>query len=365
MNSNFLKILQTSKNDRRDLFLASAVRLGTPLRNVEKDFWVCFVLDLLFNHKFENEPRLLFKGGTSLSKAYDLISRFSEDIDVTIYREDIGHSEDIATIQSWGKNKRDDYLNTIKTSCSTYILDNLKNRLTLQIQNELNNFGIKMPELKVLVDQNDKDQQTLLVEYPSLEASSKDVYIESKVKIEAGAKSALDPSKPTTIKPYIAKEFIRGNLSVPNVNCIAPERTFWDKAVIAHGLRAWFDTRKCLKNNGNRISRHYYDLHMLLNNTIGQNAIQDIDLGKECAFHASIFFFDKDSQQSSAAKGGFIIYPSDGMIPALRQDYEKMSAMIFGDTPTFDEILASIKSASIRLQNNECNKVVAHNSQTA
>jgi predicted nucleotidyltransferase component of viral defense system len=67
MNSNFLKVLQASENDRRNLFLEAAIRLGTPFRNVEKDFWVCFVLDLLFNDKLEDEPRLLFKGGTSLS----------------------------------------------------------------------------------------------------------------------------------------------------------------------------------------------------------------------------------------------------------------------------------------------------------
>jgi hypothetical protein len=352
MNSNFLKVLQASESDRRNLFLEAAVRLGTPLRNVEKDFWVCFVLDLLFNGKSKDEPRLLFKGGTSLSKAYDLISRFSEDIDITVYREDIGHSTDIATIQGWGRNKRNEYLDAIKATCSTYILGDLKDRLTLQIQNELNEAGISMPALKVVIDVTDKDQQTLLVEYPSLEASGKDDYIESKVKIEAGAKSALDPSRLITINPYIAHEFIGGDLGVPNVNCIAPERTFWDKAVIAHGLRARFEARGSLRNDGNRISRHYYDLHMLLNNAVGQNAIKDMNLGKECALHASIFFFDKDSKQSVAAEGSFLIYPSDDMIPALRRDYEQMSTMIFGQTPTFDEILKTIQSASAQLQGN-------------
>lgn len=352
MNQNFLEVLKASESDRRNLFLDTANRLGTPLRNVEKDFWVCFVLDLLFNGKTENEPRLLFKGGTSLSKAYDLISRFSEDIDITVYREDIGHPTDIATLQSWGRNKRNEYLGAIKNTCSNYILGDLKDRLSVQIQNELNNTGITMPALQVVIDTTDKDQQTLLIEYPSLEASGKDNYIESKVKIEAGAKSALDPSKLVTIKPYIAQEFVRGDLDVPNVNCIAPERTFWDKAVIAHGLRAWFEARGSLRNNGNRISRHYYDLHMLLNNPAGQNAIKDINLGKECALHASIFFFDKDSKQNLAAEGNFLIYPGDEMIPALRRDYEQMSTMIFGQTPTFDEILKTIQSASAQLQGN-------------
>ena len=352
MNQNFLEVLKASESDRRNLFLDTANRLGTPLRNVEKDFWVCFVLDLLFNGKTENEPRLLFKGGTSLSKAYDLISRFSEDIDITVYREDIGHPTDIATLQSWGRNKRNEYLGAIKNTCSNYIPGDLKDRLIVQIQNELNNAGITMPALQVVIDTTDKDQQTLLIEYPSLEASGKDNYIESKVKIEAGAKSALDPSKLVTIKPYIAQEFVRGDLDVPNVNCIAPERTFWDKTVIAHGLRAWFEARGSLKNDGNRISRHYYDLHMLLNNAVGQNAIKDMNLGKECALHASVFFFDKDSKQSVAAEGSFLIYPSDEMIPALRRDYEQMSTMIFGQTPTFDEILKTIQSASAQLQGN-------------
>lgn len=89
---------------------------------------------------------------------------------------------------------------------------------------------------------------------------------------------------------------------------------------------------------------------MLLNNSVGQNAIQNIELGKECAMHASIFFFDKDSQQNLAAEGHFSIYPSDQMIPALRRDYDQMSAMIFGETPSFDAILSSLDSASKEIQ---------------
>lgn len=89
MNPNFLPIIAATPDDRLQLFLATATRLGTPLQNVEKDFWVCWALDLLFNGQETNKPRLLFKGGTSLSKAYGLISRFSEDIDITVFREEI------------------------------------------------------------------------------------------------------------------------------------------------------------------------------------------------------------------------------------------------------------------------------------
>jgi Nucleotidyl transferase AbiEii toxin, Type IV TA system len=90
MNTSLASVIGASDADRRDLFLTAAARLGTAVQNVEKDFWVCWVLDALFNGLEPGGPRLLFKGGTSLSKAFGLISRFSEDIDITVFRDDIG-----------------------------------------------------------------------------------------------------------------------------------------------------------------------------------------------------------------------------------------------------------------------------------
>lgn len=80
MNPNFNTIIQASDEERRGLFLTAAARLGTAVQNIEKDFWVCWTLDALFNGLPPGSPRRLFKGGTSLSKAFGLISRFSEDI---------------------------------------------------------------------------------------------------------------------------------------------------------------------------------------------------------------------------------------------------------------------------------------------
>ncbi len=88
MNSGLSEFLKATPQDRRDVFLSAAARLGTPEQNVEKDFWVTWTLDVLFNGLPDSHPRFLFKGGTSLSKAYGLISRFSEDIDITVFREE-------------------------------------------------------------------------------------------------------------------------------------------------------------------------------------------------------------------------------------------------------------------------------------
>jgi hypothetical protein len=90
MNAQYLEILRADAADRRGLFLPAATRLGTAVQHVEKDFWVCWALDAMFNGRSSESPRLLFKGGTSLSKAFGLIDRFSEDIDITVFRDDLG-----------------------------------------------------------------------------------------------------------------------------------------------------------------------------------------------------------------------------------------------------------------------------------
>jgi predicted nucleotidyltransferase component of viral defense system len=106
MNSAYQAILGLSDADRRDLFLTTASRVGTTLQNIEKDFWVCWTLDVLFHQLGGGGARLLFKGGTSLSKAYGLIDRFSEDIDVTVFRQDIGEATTVAELEGLGRRPR-------------------------------------------------------------------------------------------------------------------------------------------------------------------------------------------------------------------------------------------------------------------
>ena len=98
-------VLSASQKDRRDLFVGAGLRLGTVEHNIEKDFWVCWTLDALFNGLQQGGPRLLFKGGTSLSKGYGLIARFSEDIDITVFREDIGEPASTEELESLSGKK--------------------------------------------------------------------------------------------------------------------------------------------------------------------------------------------------------------------------------------------------------------------
>src|SRR5260221_12709664 len=114
MNAAYLRVIAASDVERSDLFLAAANRVGTTVQNIEKDFWVCWTLDALFNGLKPGGPRLLFKGGTSLSKAYGLISRYSEDIDVTVFRSDIGEEANVQQLEALSKKKRTHRLEAIK-----------------------------------------------------------------------------------------------------------------------------------------------------------------------------------------------------------------------------------------------------------
>ena len=121
MNANFQTVIMATDAERRDLFLGAAARLGTAVQNVEKDFWVCWTLDALFNGLPSGGPRLLFKGGTSLSKAFGLISRFSEDIDITVFRDDLGQGVEAADLDGLSGKKRRARLDAIRDACQSYI----------------------------------------------------------------------------------------------------------------------------------------------------------------------------------------------------------------------------------------------------
>lgn len=122
--SDLPQIIRASADDRRGLFQQTGQRLACAPENVEKDFWVCWTLDALYN-RASIEEGLLFKGGTSLSKAFDLIQRFSEDIDITVFRDDLAGdpfpSDD--ELRAMGSNQRRRKLDEIKERCSGYIND--------------------------------------------------------------------------------------------------------------------------------------------------------------------------------------------------------------------------------------------------
>jgi hypothetical protein len=129
MNPDYARLLETDETNRRDLFAATAVRLGTTVQNIEKDFWVCWALDALFHGLDARGPRLLFKGGTSLSKGFGLIARFSEDIDITVFRGDLGAGASVAELEAMSGKQRTRRLDAIRTACQAFVAGPLRTKL--------------------------------------------------------------------------------------------------------------------------------------------------------------------------------------------------------------------------------------------
>lgn len=349
MNPDFDEVLAAGPDAMLSAFDTTAARLGTTSQNVEKDFWVCWTLDALFHGLPGDGPRLLFKGGTSLSKGFGLISRFSEDIDVTVFRDDIGAHATIAELEALSGKKRRAKLDAIRDACQAYIGGPMREALTAILRERLTAAGLGPDGARVEPDDDDPDRPTLLIWYPATTPTSD--YVRAAIKSESGAKSALDPNREVPITPYVDDDLATLDLTVPAVRTVEPERTFWDKVVILHGLRRWFDRRGELKGGGQRVSRHYYDLHRLAREPIGTTAAADLDLGADCVAHARMFFNRPDFDLASAAPGGFALMPHDEMVDQLRTDYRAMTGMIFGEPPAFDDVLASI--AMLERQLNE------------
>ncbi len=190
MSGDSASFLALPVQDRRDIFEAAARRLDTLPGYVEKDFWVCLVLDALYHGVPDDHPKLLFKGGTSLSKAFGLIHRFSEDIDLVVHRSGLGFEgeRDPTMAIRLSNNKRATLFEELKASCSAYVRGALRTALTTRIS------GVT-EGCRVGPDEDDIDRQTLFVEYPTLYPSSDVAYVAPRVRIEAGAKSKLEPSR--------------------------------------------------------------------------------------------------------------------------------------------------------------------------
>jgi len=348
MNPGFVKILRAPAAERRDLFLGKAHRLGTPEENIEKDFWVCWILDALFNGLDKGGPRLLFKGGTSLSKAFGLISRFSEDIDITVFRDDLGQSASIAELEAHSGKKRRARLDAIKRACQEFIQGNLYAMLSKLVAQTMADAHIDAAQGRLMLDEEDPDRQSILFWYPSV-AARQEGYIRPAVKIEAGAKSALEPHEAVTIHPFIAGEIPERALAVLNVTTGVPERSFWDKVVMLHGLRRWYEKRGVLRHQGQRVSRHYYDIHSMMQSGKIESTLSDFDLARDCVRHAKMFFGSPDLDLETAHPGSFALSPNEGMVGDLRRDYERMAGMIIGAAPAFESVMESVRTLEDRL----------------
>jgi hypothetical protein len=355
MQRRFLEILRADIDTRRALFETTAARVHTRAENIEKDLYVCWILDFLFNRKPDDGVRLYFKGGTSLSKAFGLIQRFSEDIDIGIYKADIGApmEADIAALAS--NSQRDKMLrDRVDEAARTYISGPLKDALEAELTAAATEIG-DLAHFSVRFGFDDYRQSdaldVLIVTYRSVFDTS-DGYVEPAVRIEGGARPDPVPAEPRTIVPYVAEDLPNPEtLIVPNVTTVRPERTFWEKLLILHAMAETTTTRAAAGDPArrvpdlNRYSRHYYDVHQIWTaEGFGAATAAMGELAEAARQHKMLMFRAPDHGYERALPGTYRLAPTEDMRRRLQIDYGRMSAMIFGEAPEFAKIMESIEN---------------------
>jgi len=315
--------------ERRRLLCAEAqTRLGLPPASIEKDFWVCWTLHELFRLPVWGE-QLTFKGGTSLSKGWKLIERFSEDVDVVIDREFLGFGEN-----PLGSKRR----KKLRDECSSRIQGELRPALEQRLSEILPedlDWGLASAD-----QTEDPELQTLLFDYPSVFAGSLG-YVRPVVKIELGARSDTEPAEERPIQPYLAEAFpdLMTESTFP-LRTVAARRTFWEKAMLLHeeGFRPADKPRRA------RLARHYYDLWCLIRAGVAAEAVADHALFDRVAAHRKMFFKQSWVDYDTLHRERLRVVPVTDQVADWRRDYEAMRGeMFFNEPPTFDEILEAVR----------------------
>ena len=307
---------------------------------MEKDSWVCIVLDTLFNRLPAGHPSLLFKGGTSISKAFGLIERFSEDIDLVVYRESLGFGgeRDPTMAGDLSNKKRAALFNELRKAYSAYIHGDLRTAVHSWINRIADGCRVGPDETYI-------DAQSLFVEYPALYPSGDLTYVASCVKIEAGARSAVDRSLSSKITPYINNELSDWSLDVGGIRVIARERTYWEKLLILHGVHCGCRDSQRLPADRERVSRHYYNVAMITATEIGRPALSSTELLDAVRSHNLIAFRQAWKRFDEAVPGSVRLVPQPELRAVIERDYVAMQHMILGDVPQFEWIVEQLEYA--------------------
>ena len=338
------EFLSFTEARRRTVCEQAQDKLGLPPATIEKDFWVCWTLKKLFSLP-EWGSRLAFKGGTSLSKGWALIERFSEDIDIVINRDALGFGGDMAPDRAPSKKQIRKKLDALKAASQQCVNETLLPLLVEEVSRE-------MPEelpWHIDPDLDDSDGQTLLLTYPTA-FGDQTAYLGRVVKIELGARSDTEPTQKIDIHPYLEDAF-PDMLSQSHfaVKAVSLERTFWEKAMLLHEETF----RPPEKKRQARMARHYYDLCRLIDAGIGRSATDDRELFERIAAHRQVYFRYTWVDYDTMCPGRLRLVPPNEQLAIWRSDYEAMKdEMFFGKPPEFEELLRTVRAFQDEFNNN-------------
>lgn len=320
-----------SVEDQRDAIqaVAGAEDLDREPTALEKDLWVCWVLMELF--ACPGLPQMAFKGGTSLSKAFDAIDRFSEDVDITMdCRELIPEVDPFDAALSRKRRDADskELIAAVGRVATDVVLPHLRDRLR----------AVTDGNGEVTVEQGGTE---LHVAYPSVLTERHGYYLEH-VKVEFGGRNMTEPHQRHTLTPYLRQAY-GGRFSFPTaqVDVLAPQRTFWEKFTLAHAE----SNKPVFRGDAGRLSRHWYDLAMLYQGDIGKSALEDLDLLSDVVKVKKRFYNSATAQYDLCLQGQARLLPDEAGLAGLREDYTKMlEAAMIRQPMEFDDVVAQVRA---------------------
>jgi hypothetical protein len=328
-----LKFLELSADERRLYFEQAGLQRNVSPVLLEKDFWVCWLLGILFDSEFGES--LVFKGGTSLSKVFGVIDRFSEDIDLSVSPELLGLPE-----AGMSRNQARKWMTAAEAACSVAVEKQIAPTLEEAVAEVLG----KGAWFEYLTDPA-THSPVLLFHYPSTQPPGFE-YLRRSVKLEFGSLTDQQPTGRHPVRPLLAEILLD---AIPDWRCevvaLEVERSFWEKATILHAEYH----RPAGRPMPDRFSRHYADTAALAGHPSAQPAIKQHELRERVVAWKGQFFGNSWARYDLAKPGTFRLVAPAERLSALKRDYEAMQEMYFSEPVTFDEVFAALQELEDRI----------------
>jgi len=330
-----LAFFELPPDERRVYVEQAAIRRNVSPVIMEKDFWVCWMLGVLFQSEFAGN--LVFKGGTSLSKVFGIIERFSEDIDLSL-------SPAFLKLPDAGisRNQANKWMTRAEAACGVAVQHQIGPVMEAAVESVLGKG--KRAWFEFLTDSG-TNSPVLLFHYPSSQPTGFD-YLKRSVKLEFGSLTDQQPVGRHPIRPWMAETLPD---AFPDWQCdvvtLEVERSFWEKATILHTEYH----RPADRATPDRFSRHYADVAALAKHPHATMAIDRHDIRDRVVQWKSQFFGSAWANYEAAKPGTFRIVPPPERLLALRRDYQAMRDMYLTEPASFDEILQILSALESRI----------------
>jgi len=324
-------------DDQKRLVISqTANKVGLPVQAVEKDLWVTIILQSVFTLPFAD--KCLFKGGSSLSKMWHLIERFSEDIDLALDMGLLGFEGDLTKKQ----------LKKLRKASSVFVREVFSGELLTAIDHlGLSDECEIIPQSDGIGDNTYPEPRKIHVRYQSL-FDDELPYILPEVLLEIGSRSLTEPSAKGHVKSMISENFpIETTLVDSEIRTALPEKTFLEKIFLLHEL---FTTAG--GQRANRKSRHLYDLEKMMDKDFAKSSINDDSLWESIRHHREVFTPINGVDYTLDVRKRICLVPTNDVIEEWMQDYQTMrGSMIYGKALPFNELLDRMHELESRFKN--------------